>query len=135
MDHSIEELDAKGLRNFGLSFGAVVAILFGLFFPWLLELAYPRWPWLLWVGIAVWSLVAPLTLRPFYRLWMRLGIVLSKITTPVILGVVYFLIITPTGLIARLFRQDPMRRDCGEHCASFWQDAGQKPTEHMENPF
>jgi len=135
MDDLIEELDAKGLRNFGLSFGAVVAILFGLFFPWLLELAYPRWPWLLWMGITVWSLVAPLTLRPFYRLWMCLGIVLSKITTPVILGVVYFLIITPTGLIAGLFRQDPMRRDCGEQCESFWQDAEQKPPEHMENPF
>jgi hypothetical protein len=119
MDHSIEKLDAKGLRNFGLSFGAIVAVLFGLLFPWLLDLAYPRWPWPLWVGITVWSLVAPLTLRPFYRLWMRLGIVLSKITTPVILGMVYFLVITPTGLMAGLFRRDPMRRDCGEHCESF----------------
>ncbi len=126
MDHLIEELDAKGLRNFGLSFGAIVAALFGVLFPWLLDLAYPRWPW---------SLVAPLTLRPFYRLWMWLGIVLSKITTPVILGVVYFLVITPTGLIARLFRQDPMRRDCGEHCESFWQNSEKKPPEHMENPF
>jgi hypothetical protein len=135
MDPLIEELDVKGLRNFGLSFGAIVAALFGLFFPWLLELAYPRWPWLLLTGCAGWSFIAPRTLRPFYRLWMRLGIALSKITTPVILGVVYFLIITPTGLIAGLFRKDPMRRNCKENRESFWQDSEQRPASHMDDPF
>ena len=135
MDHTIEELDARGLRNFGLTFGAVIAVLFGLFFPWLLEVSLPLWPWALWAGFAAWGLLAPRSLRPFYRLWMRFGILLSKVTTPIILGIVYYLVITPTGLIAGLFRSDPMRRDHQEACDSFRRDSDRRPPEHMENPF
>ena len=135
MSDLIKELDDRGLRNFALSFGAMVALLFGLFFPWVLALVYPSWPWLLWGGCAVWGLVAPGTLRPFYRLWMRFGLLLSKITSPVVLGVIYFLVITPTGLIAGLLRGDPMRRDCRESCESFRQDSEAKPPKHMERPF
>jgi hypothetical protein len=38
INHKIPELDRKGLREFGLMTGAVVVVIFGLFFPWLLEL-------------------------------------------------------------------------------------------------
>ena len=40
--HSIPELDSKGYRNFALTTGGIVACLFGLFFPWLLERPLPR---------------------------------------------------------------------------------------------
>jgi len=135
MSDLIKALDDRGLRNFALSFGAMVALLFGLFFPWVLALAYPTWPWLLWAGFAVWGLVAPGTLRPFYRLWMQFGLLLGKMTSPVVLGIIYFLVITPTGLIAGLFRGDPMRRDCRESRESFRQNSEAKPPEHMERPF
>lgn len=42
--HEIPELDRKGLRQFGLVTGGIVAGLFGLLFPWLLERALPLWP-------------------------------------------------------------------------------------------
>lgn len=135
MSDLIKALDDRGLRNFALSFGAMVALLFGLFFPWVLALAYPTWPWLLWAGFAVWGLVAPGTLRPFYRLWMQFGLLLGKMTSPVVLGIIYFLVITPTGLIAGLFRGDPMRRDCRESRESFRQNSEAKPPKHMERPF
>ena len=44
--HVIPELDRKGLRDFGLSTGGIVAALFGIFFPWLLERPWPLWPWI-----------------------------------------------------------------------------------------
>ena len=40
----IPELDRKGLREFGLTTGAAVIVIFGLFFPWVLDLAWPIWP-------------------------------------------------------------------------------------------
>ena len=40
--HTIPELDRKGLREFGITTGIIVVIIFGLFFPWLLEHAIPR---------------------------------------------------------------------------------------------
>ncbi len=87
--HTIPELDRKGLRDFGLVTGAIVAALFGLFFPWVLERSIPIWPWVIAGVLAVWALAAPLTLKPVYRQWMMLGLLLSKITTPIILGAVF----------------------------------------------
>ena len=57
--HSVPELDRKGLRNFGLTTGIIIALLFGLFFPWLLDRTRPLWPWVLCGTLAVWALLAP----------------------------------------------------------------------------
>ena len=46
MQDTIPELDRKGLRQFGIVTGGILAGLFGLFFPWLLEHSYPYWPWI-----------------------------------------------------------------------------------------
>lgn len=108
--HAIPELDRKGLREFGLVTGGILVALFGLLIPWLLGRSFPLWPWLVLSVLAVWALAAPLSLRPVYRLWMRFGLLLSRITTPIILGIVFFLVITPMGLVRRVFAHDAMAR-------------------------
>ena len=65
------------------------------------------------------GVVAPGALGPVYRGWMRFGLALSRVTTPIIMAVIYFGILTPTGLAMRLFGRRPL-----EHCAhdgSYWQ--------------
>lgn len=52
---------------------------------------------------------APERLAPFNRAWMALGDLLSKIVSPLALGVIFFGIITPTALIGRLSRRDELR--------------------------
>lgn len=131
----IETLDRKGLRNFGLTFGAVVVFLFGLVLPWILSTGFPRWPWYLWLALAVWSVTAPMSLQPFYRGWMKFGLLMSRVTTPLIMAIVYYGVIAPTGLIARLFRDDPLQRNCREDRESFRIESTERPREHMENPF
>ena len=136
MNHpAIEELDKKGYRNFALTFGGIITALFGLLFPWVFGLSFPLWPWILMFALAVWGVIAPMTLRHFYRGWMKFGILLSTVTTPLVLGIVYYGVITPTGLIARLFRSDPLQRDCQEECSSYRIESPQKSHDHMENPF
>ena len=132
---TIEELDHRGYRNFALTFGAIVVILFGLFFPWLLEGRCPLWPWLLFIALGLWGVLAPMTLRSFYRTWMKFGLLLSKVTTPIVLGIVYYGVIAPTGLIAGLFRNDPLQRDCAQQCSSYRIESPGKSPDHMENPF
>ncbi len=51
----IPELDRQGLRQFALSTGAIVAVLFGLFFPWLLDVNFPIWPWVVAGVLAGWD--------------------------------------------------------------------------------
>ena len=134
-NHAIAELDQKGLRNFALTFGAMFVALFGLFFPWIMTSSFPLWPWFLWLFMAVWGVTAAKTLRPFYRAWMKFGLLMSKVTTPLILGIIYYVVITPTAVIARVFRSDQLHRDCKQPCDTFRVESAKKPRDHMENPF
>jgi len=131
----IPELDRAGLREFGLTTGAVLAALFGLLLPWLLEFSYPLWPWMIAGVLAVWALIGPGTLRPVYRTWMRFGLLLNRITTPLILGMIFFLLITPTGWILRLLGRDPMSRRFDRSARSYRIRSEKPPKENMEKPF
>lgn len=133
--HQIPELDRKGLREFGLITGGILVALFGLFFPWALARPIPYWPWVVAGVLALWALAAPVSLRPAYRAWMRLALLLSRITTPVIMALVYFLVITPVALIQRSMGRDPMARRFDPNRQSYRIAAKRRPKEHMEKPF
>ena len=133
--HSIPELDRSGLREFGLLTGGIVAVLFGLIFPWLLERTLPCWPWLVFGVLGGWGLVAPNSLRPVYYAWMRFGLLLSKVTTPIIIGALFFVVIVPVGLIMRLATSDPMRRRIDRSVSTYRIESHRAAREDMEKPF
>lgn len=132
---SIPELDRKGLREFGIVTGAIVAGLFGLFLPWLLELPYPLWPWIVFAVLASWSLVAPASLRPVYRAWMRFGYVMGRIMTPVVLGLLFYVVFTPMARIRGLFGKDSMARRLDPDADSYRVISKTPPTKNLERPF
>jgi hypothetical protein len=137
-EYVIPELDKKGLREFGLVTGGVVAGLFGVFFPWLFDRAFPAefplWPWVVFGVLGGWGLIAPNSLRPVYKIWMRFGLMLSKITTPIIMGLVFYVVITPFGLMRRLFGDDPMARKF-ENLVSYRVPSKKAPKKNLEKPF
>ena len=135
MNESIPELDRKGLREFGLVTGGVIAALFGMVLPWIFEFDFPRWPWFVGGTLALWGAVWPLGLKPVYRHWMRFALVLSRITTPLIMGIVFFLVITPFGLIMRAIRRDTMARAFDKTASSYRVDTLKRGKEQMERPF
>jgi O-antigen/teichoic acid export membrane protein len=133
--HSIPELDARGLRQFALSTGGIVAVLFGLILPWLFDAGLPSWPWVLAAILAVWGLAAPKSLGPVYRGWMRFGLAISRVTTPLILTLVFFLVFTPAGLIMRLTGHDPMQRRLSPDAASYREPSQAAAPESIERPY
>ncbi len=132
-EHVIPVLDRKGLRSFGLTTGAIVAALFGIFFPWILDVQTPMWPWILGGILALWGLIHPNSLRPIYTGWMKFGLLISKVTTPIVLGIVFYIVIMPAGLIMRLFR-DPMARKTNTTDASY-RVINEQTEQSMERPF
>ena len=54
------------------------------------------------------AIVAPTSLGPVQRGWMRMALAMSRVTTPLFLGAVYFLVVTPTGLLRRTFGRSPI---------------------------
>jgi hypothetical protein len=63
----------------------------------------------------------------FFARWMRFAEVLGMISTTIILSVFFFLVLTPVGLVARLFRKDPLDLDWKNRRATYWVD--REPTE------
>ena len=91
-------------RSFGVVF-FVVFLLIGL------------WPILKGNELRIWAIVISLIflilgilnskiLTPFNKAWFRFGIFLGNFISPIIMGIVFFLVVTPTGLIMKLFRKD-----------------------------
>ncbi len=133
--HDIPDLDRRGLREFGLLTGAILAGLFGLFFPWVLNAAFPLWPWLVAGGLGAWALVSPGTMRPIYRGWMKFGLLLSRITTPIILGLVFFVVITPVALVMKLIGRDAMARKFDADAKSYRVESRRVPAKNLERPY
>lgn len=73
------------------------------------------------LGGTLWAAgaVIPARLGPIYRGWMGMALLISRVTTPVFLGIVYFLVLTPTGLIMRLFGKRPIVHKLDGR--SYWQ--------------
>ena len=133
--HVIPELDRKGLRSFGLTTGTAVVVLFGLAIPWIFGLSFPRWPWILFGVLAACALVAPQILRPVYRGWMRFGLFMSRITTPLILGIVFFGVLLPMALVMKVINRDPMARKLDADQDTYRVESTKAPRENLEKPF
>lgn len=96
-------------RKFGITLGLAFSALAGLlywrgFLNATLVLAVVGGAFLLA------GLLLPTRLGPVQRGWMGFALLLSKVTTPIFMGIVYFLVVTPTGLVMRLLRRNPMAR-------------------------
>jgi hypothetical protein len=133
--HPIPVLDRKGLREFGLVTGSIVAVLFGLFFPWLLDRPIPWWPWIIFGVLSVMGLAVPLALGPVYRTWMKFGLLMSRIMTPLIMGIVFFLTVTPMALLMRLLGKDYMARRLDRNAESYRIPSEATPPKRLEKPF
>ncbi len=135
IDHQIPDLDRKGLRQFGLTTGIVVVVIFGLFFPWLLELSWPLWPWVVAAPLWLLALVYPAWLRRIYRAWMRFALLASRVMTPLVLGIVFFVMISPMAMVRRLMGKDPMQRALDPNQKSYRVPSTKSPKEKLERPF
>ncbi len=132
--HTIEKLDSKGLRKFGLMTGAIFVVLFGLLIPWLLSHGWPRWPWILAGLLWVPALLYPKALGPIYTGWMKFGAVAGFINTRIIMGILYYIIVVPIGLVMRMFGHDPMRRKLSD-VSTYRIESKVNPVKNMEKPF
>lgn len=125
----------RELRRFAFIVGGVLAGI-GLL-PLVTRGAAPR-TWLLAIaallGAAGW--LGPGALRPLYNLWMRIGHVLGWLNTRVLLGAIYFLLVTPIGLVRRALGQDPLDRRLADH-PTYWRrrTAPADPRRTMERRF
>lgn len=106
-------------RSFGIVFTAFCAIVAGVQF-WHGS-ATAAWGWLIAALVfAAFSLVYSRALRPLNILWFKFGMLLHKIVSPVILGVMFFAVFTPIGWIMRLTGKRPLNLAYDAQAESYW---------------
>lgn len=106
------------------SFGFVMAAFFGLvaLFPLLHgPLSSIRW-WALVVAAAFLAaaLLWTAPLRPLNRAWLKFGLLLSKIVSPIVMMVLFYATVTPIGVLMRWTGKDPLRLRRNAAAASYW---------------
>ena len=114
----LQKATARDLRKFGVTVGGVFVLL-GLFFLWRHK---PWYWWMLVAGLPLVLLgaVLPRSLRWIFVGWMTLALVLGAIVSTVLLTIMFYLLVTPIGLLARAAGKDflGLRRKVGT--SSYW---------------
>ena len=115
---SNSKINISSNRNFGLVFFVIFLIV-------------ALWPLKNEEGIRLWSLVISIIffilgvinsklLMPLNKLWFKFGILLGSIVSPIIMGIVYFAVVTPTGVLMRLLGKDLLRMSKVKNTSTYW---------------
>ena len=128
----MDEIKISSNRSFGIVFFIVF-------------LAIALYPLIYSDNLRIWSLIISLVflvlgimnsriLTPFNILWMRFGIFLGKIVSPIIMGLIFFLVVTPIGIFMRILGKDLINLKFKKNVKSYWiEKTG--PKSKMKNQF
>jgi hypothetical protein len=124
----------KELRSFGLLVGVIFTVM-GIW-PVLFRGESPRL-WAVVVGglLMVLGALVPDLLAPIHRGWMWIGHVLGWINTRILLGIVFYGLVTPIGIVLRLMGKDTMRQAFSDVSPTYRINRQPRPRSHMKRQF
>ena len=104
------------------SFGILFFIVFMLISIWPLVYEGPLriWPIPIALLFLILGLINSKLLNPLNILWMKIGVLLGTVVSPIVLGILFFLVVTPTGLIMRALGKDLLSKKFDENRNSYW---------------
>ncbi len=105
-------------KSFGFVFAAVFALI-GLW-PLIKGGELRLWALVLAALFLAVSFIRPSLLKPLNRVWFLFGLLLHKIVSPLIMGLLFFLTVTPTALIMRALGKDVLRLKRDPNASSYW---------------
>jgi hypothetical protein len=107
-----------GERGFGIVFAGFFIVV-GLY-PLVRGASIRVWALVLAAAFLFCAFCLPGLLAPLNRVWTRFGLVLGRMTNPVILGVIFFFVFVPVSLLQRLLRRDALRLRFDNGMNSYW---------------
>src|ERR1700752_1339928 len=129
-----DETTNKQLRSFGFTVGGIFALIG--FWPLVIRAEDPRW-WALVVAgcLLLPAVVFPRSLIWVHKGWMAIGHVLGWINTRIILGIVFYVIVTPIGIFRRWLGRDPMGRQLRPDLDSYRVIRKPRPASHLTKQY
>ena len=100
----MDDIKISSNKNFGIVF-FIVFLLIGIY-PFLNGNDFRIWSLLISLVFLILGLINSKILTPLNKLWFKFGLFLGKIVSPLVMGFIFFIVVTPTGIIMRLMRKD-----------------------------
>lgn len=121
-------------RTFGLIFAGIFAVI--SFFPMLFGNEIRTWALIVSALFFIPAMVYPRVLFPLNKLWLKFGFFMHSIINPILMGLVFFLTVLPTGIILKILGKDPMHRKFESDSKTYWIERNQKISkESFDNQF
>ena len=127
----MDDIKISSNRSFGIVFFIVFFLL--ALYPLTYNGETRLWSLIISLIFLVLGLLNSKILTPLNKLWFRFGIFLGKIISPLIMGIIFFLVVTPIGLIMRIFGKDVLNLKYNKN-KSYWIEKN-GPKSKMKNQF
>ena len=118
-------------KNFGIVFSIVFLII--ALFPLINDGNLRIWSLIVSTIFLFLGLINSKILTPLNKIWFKFGLILGKIVSPVIMGIIFFLVVTPTALIMRLVGKDLLNLKFNKYKSYWIEKSG--PKSNMKNQF
>ena len=105
-------------RNFGLVFFVVFLIV--ALWPLKYEEDIRLWSLVLSIIFFILGILNSQLLTPLNKLWFKFGMFLGLIVSPIVMGIVYFLVVTPIGIFMRLLGKDLLKTSKAKNASTYW---------------
>ena len=127
----MDDVKINSNKSFGIVFFVVFLII--AIYPLTYSGDVRLWSVIISIIFLVLALLNSKILTPLNKLWFKLGIFLGRIISPIIMGIIFFLVVTPIGLIMRLLRKDVLNLKYNNN-QSYWIEK-KGPKSKMKNQF
>ena len=118
----IKSLDtsSKEIRKFGLVIAIALGVIGSFVYVKFGNFDVVGWLWGIGLLFLILGFILPSVLRPVYRIWMLLAYFIGGIVSRVILTLLFYVVLTPTGLVLRLFGKDVLDQRFEKDRESYW---------------
>ena len=127
----MDEIKIGSNKSFGIVFFIVFFII--ALFPLINKGEIKIWSLIISIIFLILGLKNSKILSPLNKIWFKFGIFLGKIISPLIMGIIFFLVVTPIGILMRIFKKDLLNLKLNNH-KSYWIEKDE-PKSKMKNQF
>ena len=127
----MDEIKIGSNKSFGVVF-FIVFLIVGLF-PLINDQEMKVWSLLVSLIFLILGLINSTILTPLNKVWFKFGILLGKIVSPIIMGIIFFLVVTPIGILMKILKKDLLNLKYNND-QSYWIKKNE-PKSKMKNQF
>ena len=127
----MEDVKISSNRSFGIVFFAV--FLFIAFYPLLNDRSIHTWSLIISLIFLTLGVINSNILSPLNKIWFKFGILLGKIISPLVMGIIFFTVVTPIGILMKILKKDLLNLKYNNK-KSYWIEKNE-PKSKMKNQF